>query len=61
MALDRAEIVGNVLKGGERAAHFLTPPDTAGYTCTTQVKSDIEQARALLAEAGFPEGKGLAA
>ncbi len=59
MAVDREELVQNVLKAGERPACFLTPPDTAGYTCTSRVPHDPEGARALLAEAGYPNGEGL--
>ncbi|MBI3118701.1 MAG: peptide ABC transporter substrate-binding protein, partial [Candidatus Hydrogenedentes bacterium] len=61
LAIDREELVRNVLKGGEQAAYFLTPPDTAGYTCRARVESNVEKARALLAEAGYAEGKGLPA
>lgn len=57
LAIDREQIVNRVLQGGEQSAHHFTPPDTAGYTCTTRVPFDPEQARALLAEAGYPDGK----
>ena len=53
MAIDREEVARNVLKSGERPAYFYTPPDTARYTCASQVAHDPERARALLAEAGF--------
>lgn len=59
MALDREELARNVLKAEERPAFFLTPPDTAGYTCTAKVPFDPPQARQLLADAGYPGGKGL--
>jgi len=39
----------------------LTPPDTAGYTPKDSVPTDFEAARRLLAEAGYPGGKGLPA
>ena len=61
MAIDREEITRNILKGGEQPAYFLTPPGTAGYTSTYKVSHDQERARALLAEAGFPNGQGLPA
>lgn len=59
LALDRDAIVTKVMKGGETPAEFLTPPGTAGYVCRHHVKYDPEAARALLAEAGFPNGAGL--
>lgn len=59
LAIDRAELAKNVLKSGEAPAYFLTPPNTAGYTCTYKVADDVEKARALLAEAGYPDGQGL--
>ncbi len=59
MALDREEIARNVMKAGERPAGTLTPPDTAGYTARARVVFDPDRARALLAEAGFPGGRGM--
>lgn len=59
MALDRTEITKNITKGGERPAAYYTPPDTVGYTCRYRVEFNPEKARALLVEAGFPDGKGL--
>lgn len=58
MAIDREAIVRHVTLGGEEPAHFLTPPDTVGYTCSTRIPEDVEEARRLLAEAGYPDGKG---
>lgn len=59
MALNRDQLAKNVLKGGELPADCFTPPDTAGYTCNTHVPYDAARARALLAEAGYPNGQGL--
>ncbi len=59
MALDRDELAQNVLKGGEAPAYHFTPPNTAGYNATARVHFDVARARELLAEAGFPNGKGL--
>jgi len=59
LALDRAEIARNVVKAGEAAATTFVPPGIVGYTSAYQVSTDVERARALLAEAGFPGGQGL--
>lgn len=58
MAIDRESIVRNVTKGGEDPAYFMTPPNTAGYTCRTLITEDVAEARRLLAEAGYPDGRG---
>ncbi|ATC63258.1 ABC transporter substrate-binding protein [Nibricoccus aquaticus] len=57
-ALDREIICRVLLSGSREPAHFFTPPNTAGYTATARVPSDFEAARKLLAEAGYPGGKG---
>lgn len=59
MAIDRESIVKAVTKGGQLPAYVYTPPNTQGYTATAgQLRYDIEAARALLAEAGYPNGEG---
>ncbi|MFO1452215.1 MAG: peptide ABC transporter substrate-binding protein [Opitutaceae bacterium] len=57
-AIDRRQIVERVAKGGQKPANSLTPPETAGFTAKSMVPHDPERARSLLAEAGFPGGKG---
>jgi oligopeptide transport system substrate-binding protein len=59
MAIDRESIVKDIMKGGEIPAFNLTPPGTAGYTCRAQLREDIAAAKRLLAEAGYPDGKGM--
>ncbi len=61
MTIDREALVKNVLKADQAPAYCYTPPNTAGYTCTSAVAYDLEKARALLSEAGYPEGKGFPA
>jgi oligopeptide transport system substrate-binding protein len=58
LAIDRKAICEDVSKGGEDPAYFFTPPATAGYTCRTSIQENVEEARRLLAEAGYPDGKG---
>ncbi|MEW6302560.1 MAG: peptide ABC transporter substrate-binding protein [Verrucomicrobiota bacterium] len=59
MAIDRETIVEKITRGGQLPAYNMTPPGTAGYTARAQLRTDFEAARKLLAEAGFPGGKGL--
>lgn len=58
LALDREQITGYVLKAGEPPAYHLTPPDTGGYTSEAKIPFNVEEARKLLAEAGYPGGEG---
>ena len=59
LAIDREAIVKNVTRGGQIPAYHFTPPGTAGYTARARFPFDIPGARKLLAEAGYPEGRGL--
>ena len=58
LAINRDIISKRVLSGGYPPAHSFTPPDCGGYTPEARVDLDVAQARALLAEAGFPGGQG---
>jgi len=57
-AIDRSALVRDVALGGQQPAHCLTPPDTAGYTARAAIPDDFDAARRLLAEAGYPGGRG---
>ena len=57
-AIDRDTLTGYTLKGGQKPAYHFTPPNTGGYSANEYFTYDPETARSLLAEAGFPEGKG---
>lgn len=59
LAIDRTAIVEKILRGGQRAATTMTPPGVPNYTPPPDTPDDFEAARTLLAEAGFPGGKGL--
>lgn len=69
IALNRQELVDNVFKGGQTPAFAFVPgaiPDaTAGKDFRTTggdyFKEDIAKAKLLLADAGFPDGKGFPA
>jgi oligopeptide transport system substrate-binding protein len=61
LAIDRDLLAKTVLQGSRQPAHSLTPPGTGGYTSRAGADTDFEAARKLLAEAGFPGGKGLPA
>lgn len=59
LAVDRDMIVQNVRGLGELAAHTVVPPGLAGYDPPTSgIRYDVKEARRLLAEAGYPDGKG---
>lgn len=59
LALDRTALVGKLLHGNQQPAGTLTPPGLVGYEPPAGIPTDFAAARRLLAEAGFPEGKGL--
>ncbi len=58
MSINREDIVSKITKGGQLAAYNFTPPNINGYTAEAKVSYDIEKARRLLAEAGYPNGDG---
>ena len=59
LAIDRDAISQRVLNGAFLAAPTMVPPDCGSYRGTAQVALDYSAARQLLAEAGFPGGRGL--
>lgn len=59
LSVDRKLIVERVTKGGQIPAFSFTPPNTAGYTARAKTEYNIEKAKELLAQAGYPNGKGL--
>jgi oligopeptide transport system substrate-binding protein len=68
LALDRQAIIDNVTKGEQKAAFAWVPPGMADASANADFRSvggdyfqdrNIDAAKKLLAEAGFPDGKGL--
>lgn len=57
LALNRELLVDRVIGGGKIPAYAFTPPQTAGYTPVARIEEDLQKAKALLSEAGYPEGK----
>lgn len=60
LAVDRQQIV-SLLKGGQIPATSWVPKGMLGYEPNIGLKLDIQKAKKLLAEAGYPEGKGFPA
>ena len=56
MTINREQLIADVTKGGQLPAYTFTPPDTNGYTAPALIKYDIDAARDLLAQAGYPNG-----
>ncbi len=56
IALDREAIVRDILRGGQTPAWNFTPP-SPGFAATARISRDLDEARRLLAEAGYPGGK----
>lgn len=60
LAVDRRRIVENVLKRGDAVAHSFVPPrGMPGYVPPIGLRRDVNEARRLLAEAGYADGAGL--
>ena len=59
MAIDRRQIVERVTKAGEIPAFTIVPPGLAGYESPEGFRPDLDEAKRLLAEAGYPGGRGI--
>ncbi|MBR6388646.1 MAG: peptide ABC transporter substrate-binding protein [Opitutales bacterium] len=58
LAIDRRAIISNFLKGGQKPALTFVPPSAAkNYACPEKISENINEARRLLAEAGYENGK----
>jgi oligopeptide transport system substrate-binding protein len=58
LAIDRQAIVKNVTRANQEPAYGFTPPSDGGYVPPHVVDFNPVEARRLLAEAGYPGGKG---
>lgn len=58
LALDRAEITRAATGAGEVPAYSLVPPGIPGYTPEKFGAENVKEAQRLLAEAGYPNGRG---
>lgn len=56
LAIDRSVLAKTITQGTKIEAYSFVPPHTAGYVSTARADSDFDQARKLLAEAGFGGG-----
>jgi oligopeptide transport system substrate-binding protein len=59
MSVDRETIVKRITRAGETPAYHFTIEGIDGYVSQARTRLDFEAARKLLAEAGFPAGRGL--
>ena len=57
LAIDRESLVRNVTRGGQQPAYNFCPPSPL-FTSNARIEGDLAEAKRLLAEAGFPGGKG---
>ncbi len=58
LALDRQLIVDRVAQGGQAPASGFVPQGMQSYPESEKVQFNLDRARQLLAEAGFPGGRG---
>ena len=58
LVIDKQLLVDKITRAGEKPATSLTPPGTGGYEPPPGLPRDPGEARKLLAEAGYPGGKG---
>jgi oligopeptide transport system substrate-binding protein len=60
LVMDRELFTQKVTQAGEPPTTKYVPPGVPGYESPKGLERDVETAKRLMAEAGFPNGKGLA-
>jgi len=58
LAIDRESLIKDVVRGNELPAYAVSYPGTAGYVPRAHLMGGVPEARELLAEAGYPGGRG---
>ena len=58
MSLDKKTIANDIMKGSVRESNSMVPEIFAPWGNEIGLKYDVAKAKQLMAEAGFPEGKG---
>jgi len=61
LAVDKDVIAKKIMRGGERATDSLVPRGLPGYEPAPGLEVDPDRARELLAQAGYPGGRGFPA
>jgi oligopeptide transport system substrate-binding protein len=58
LAIDREGLSQAIFKGVQKPSSHLIPDNLWGFNPDAGVKGGVEEAKKLLAEAGYPDGKG---
>jgi oligopeptide transport system substrate-binding protein len=58
LAIDREALASNVLKGTMAPAWTFLPAGTIGYNPDARLQGTVEDAKQLMADAGYPDGAG---
>jgi oligopeptide transport system substrate-binding protein len=58
LAIDREEITRTAVAAGEWPAYSLVPPGMPSYEAATFGEESVNEAQRLLADAGYPDGRG---
>ncbi|MEX0938156.1 MAG: peptide ABC transporter substrate-binding protein [Pirellulales bacterium] len=59
LAIDKRIICEAILRAGQVPARSLVPPGLAGYEPAEGAERNVERAKELLAQAGYPNGRGM--
>jgi oligopeptide transport system substrate-binding protein len=57
LAIDRPRVIEKITKAGEKPANYYVPPGLPNYKSPPGLPHDPDEARRLLAEAGYPGGQ----